>query len=59
MFVRAAFLVSLILMPLTAVADGWLPDRRLVITRDQDFAGRDIQQIFDTTYQACRKRLSG
>ena len=54
MFVRAAFLVSLILMPLTAVADGWLPDRRLVITRDQDFAGRDIQQIFDTTYQACR-----
>lgn len=54
MFARTTLLFSLILLPLTAMAEGWLPDRRLIITRDQDFAGRDISQIFDTTYQTCR-----
>jgi len=54
MFPRIIALISLMLFPISAIADTWLPDQRLVITRDQDFAGRDIQQIFDTTYRACR-----
>ncbi|GKY88837.1 alpha-2-macroglobulin family protein [Sinisalibacter aestuarii] len=36
-----------------AYAESPLPDRRVILTRDMDFPGGDIQQIFDTTMAAC------
>lgn len=38
-----------------AHADGELPDRRLVLTKDVDFYGADLQALFDTTYAACER----
>ena len=40
---------------LIAHADGALPDRRLVVTKDVDFYGSDLQALFDTTLGACQK----
>ncbi|WP_375175906.1 alpha-2-macroglobulin family protein [Pseudooceanicola sp.] len=31
-----------------------IPDKRIVVTLDQDFAGQDLAQLFDTTFEACR-----
>ena len=31
-----------------------VPDRRLVVTRDVDFYGADLQALFDTTLEACQ-----
>ncbi|MGR3714311.1 MAG: alpha-2-macroglobulin family protein [Shimia sp.] len=37
-----------------ALADpSYVPDRRIVVSRDLDFYGSDLQNIFDTTYDAC------
>ncbi|MFY0615891.1 alpha-2-macroglobulin family protein [Shimia sp.] len=33
--------------------DSYIPDRRIVVSRDVDFYGSDLQNIFDTTYEAC------
>ncbi|MGH1355498.1 MAG: alpha-2-macroglobulin family protein [Thalassovita sp.] len=30
-----------------------IPDKRLIVSRDMDFYGADVGQLFDTTYQAC------
>ncbi len=30
-----------------------VPDRRIVVSRDVDFYGSDLQNLFDTTYEAC------
>ncbi|MBS0123432.1 alpha-2-macroglobulin family protein [Thetidibacter halocola] len=38
-----------------AVAQEWLPERRLVVTRDMDFPGGDLQPLFDTTFDACQR----
>ena len=35
-------------------ANDLIPDRRLAITRDQDFLGSDLQSIFDTTLSVCQ-----
>ncbi len=37
------------------VADTAIPERRLVITRDVDYYGADLQAVFDTTIDACQK----
>lgn len=47
----AVFLVT----PITVLADSPIPERRLVISRDVDFYGSDLQNLFDTTYKACQK----
>ncbi|WP_425057071.1 alpha-2-macroglobulin family protein [Shimia isoporae] len=40
----------------SAVAEQtYIPDRRVVVSRDLDFYGSDLQNIFDTTYDACIK----
>ena len=44
---------------LIAHADGALPDRRLVVTKDVDFYGSDLQALFDTTLGCLSKNLSG
>jgi alpha-2-macroglobulin len=36
-----------------AFAESPIPDKRVILTRDMDFPGHDIQQIFDTTLDAC------
>lgn len=38
-----------------AHADTAMPDRRLIVTRDMDFYGSDLQALFDTTLGACEK----
>ncbi|WP_299936169.1 alpha-2-macroglobulin family protein [uncultured Pelagimonas sp.] len=35
--------------------DGAMPERRLIVTRDVDFFGSDLQSLFDTTLDACQK----
>ncbi|WP_407491915.1 alpha-2-macroglobulin family protein [Pseudooceanicola sp. MF1-13] len=30
------------------------PDKRMIVTMDQDFVGADLSQMFDTTFEACR-----
>lgn len=38
----------------TAMADdNYVPDRRVVVSRDVDFYGSDLTNVFDTTYDAC------
>ncbi len=32
-----------------------IPDRRLIVTRDVDFVGTDLQSLFDTSLEACQK----
>lgn len=32
-----------------------IPDRRVVVTRDVDFYGADLQSLFDTTLEACQR----
>ncbi|SHK35351.1 hypothetical protein SAMN05444000_12634 [Shimia gijangensis] len=39
----------------TAIAeDSLIPERRIVVSRDVDFFGSDLTNVFDTTYDACR-----
>lgn len=39
-----------------AIADSAIPERRLIVTRDVDFYGGDLQPLFDTTLQACQRQ---
>ncbi|WGW04713.1 alpha-2-macroglobulin family protein [Tropicibacter oceani] len=39
--------------PSAALAQEAIPDRRLIVTRDVDFYGADLQALFDTTLDAC------
>ena len=39
----------------TGFADSLIPDRRLAITRNVDFYGGDLTNIFDTTRAACER----
>ncbi len=48
-------LVFLVLGLVPALAQDAVPDRRLVITRDVDFYGADLQSLFDTTIDACQR----
>ncbi|GGD36482.1 alpha-2-macroglobulin family protein [Sinisalibacter lacisalsi] len=36
-----------------ALAEGPVPEKRVILHRDTDFPGGDIQSIFDTTLEAC------
>jgi len=40
---------------LPAVAQEVIPDKRFVVTRDIDFAGSDLQSLFDTSLNACQR----
>lgn len=35
--------------------NAYVPDRRIVVSRDVDFYGSDLTNLFDTTYEACRE----
>ncbi|MDU8910745.1 alpha-2-macroglobulin family protein [Aestuariicoccus sp. MJ-SS9] len=47
-------LLSLLLSALPAIAQDPVPDRRLIVTRDVDFYGADLQALFDTDLQSCQ-----
>ncbi|SPF79660.1 alpha-2-macroglobulin family protein [Pseudoprimorskyibacter insulae] len=52
---RVIFLIlSACLMSGAAAAQDLVPDRRLIVSRNVDFYGSDLQPMFDTTLQACR-----
>ncbi|MCW8843089.1 MAG: PAN/Apple domain-containing protein, partial [Rhodobacteraceae bacterium] len=43
-------------MAQTALAqDATIPERRAIVSRDVDFFGGDLTNIFDTTFEACNK----
>ncbi len=42
------------LFPTFSPAQDLIPDRRFVMTQDQDLPGGDLSQIFDTTVDACQ-----
>ncbi|WP_010142117.1 alpha-2-macroglobulin family protein [Oceanicola sp. S124] len=54
----AAGLASLVLgvsaPPLLAQEDTYMPTKRLQVFSDTDFSGTDLQQLLDTTVEACR-----
>lgn len=37
----------------TSLSADVIPDKRLIVSRDMDFYGADVSQLFDTTYQSC------
>ncbi|WP_121629484.1 alpha-2-macroglobulin family protein [Tropicibacter alexandrii] len=41
--------------PATVQAQTAIPDRRIVVTRDIDYYGSDLQALFDTSYGACER----
>lgn len=55
-FVRALVLsiLSAVPMGLQAQTPDPLPQKRVTVQADMDLAGQDLQQIFDTTPQACQ-----
>ena len=38
-----------------AGAQELIPERRVVVTQDQDLPGGDIASVFDTTIEACER----
>ncbi|MFY0682189.1 MAG: alpha-2-macroglobulin family protein [Thalassovita sp.] len=46
-------LAALVLSVGPSFAADEVPERRIIMTRDVDFYGSDLQALFDTTYQAC------
>ncbi len=50
----ALMLLILGLVPAFAQQDP-VPERRLVVTRDVDFYGADLQALFETTLEACQR----
>lgn len=53
--IAALILTVLAFVPPSAHAQtAPLPDARIDVTMDQDFAGFDLSQLFDTTFSACR-----
>ena len=47
--------VAVIALTSLGRAEEAMPERRLVVTKDVDFYGADLQALFDTTYQACER----
>ncbi|EPX83027.1 alpha-2-macroglobulin family protein [Salipiger mucosus] len=52
--IAAAMAVVLSVTALAAQEQAPIPERRLVVTRDMDFYGADLQALFDTTLEACQ-----
>jgi len=56
LLLSAVFLLGL---ALDATAQSPVPERRQSVTMNTDFYGADLQPIFDTTLNACRKACFG
>ena len=46
-------LTGLFFVQAATAQQSYVPDRRIVVSRDVDFYGADLQSMFDTTYDAC------
>ena len=53
-WILASF-VGLFLVQSATAEESYVPDRRIVVSRDVDFYGSDLTNLFDTTYDACRE----
>ena len=53
LIVKAA--AVLLISATSLMANDFIPDRRLIVTQDQDFYGTDLQSLFDTTLEVCQK----
>ncbi|WP_204112356.1 alpha-2-macroglobulin family protein [Shimia biformata] len=49
-----AAIFGLVWAQVALAQDSYVPERRAVVSMDVDFYGSDLQNIFDTTYEACR-----
>ncbi|MGH1330294.1 MAG: alpha-2-macroglobulin family protein [Paracoccaceae bacterium] len=49
-----AALAAVLVMVLPAFAEGPIPERRIAISRNVDFYGADLANIFDVTLEACQ-----
>lgn len=54
-FLKAAVAVAFIGISGVAAAQDLVPERRVVVTQDQDLPGGDIASVFDTTIEACER----
>jgi alpha-2-macroglobulin len=54
-FLKAAVAAAFLGISGLAQAQDLIPERRLVVTQDQDLPGGDVASIFDTTIEACER----
>ncbi|MFO1202334.1 MAG: alpha-2-macroglobulin family protein [Tabrizicola sp.] len=54
-FLKAAIAAAFSAVVGAASAQDLIPERRFVVTQDQDLPGGDIASIFDTTIEACER----
>ncbi|MES2665405.1 MAG: alpha-2-macroglobulin family protein [Pseudomonadota bacterium] len=54
-FVAAALATLWLTLPTLAPAQDLIPERRTVLTQDQDLPGGDIASVLDTTLEACER----
>lgn len=47
--------IAFIIFTGVVAADGPIPERRLIISKNVDFYGADLSSLFDTTLSACRR----
>jgi len=47
-------LMSPFTAPVAQAQSDATPEKRMIVTMDQDFVGTDLSQLFDTTFEACR-----
>ena len=55
MLVKAVVAAILLGLPGLAMAQDLIPEKRAVVTLDQDLPGGDIASVFDTTIEACER----
>ncbi|MFV2033999.1 MAG: MG2 domain-containing protein, partial [Halocynthiibacter sp.] len=54
-FLKALFILTAAAAATPLWSETPVPERRLSLTRDLDFFGADLQNIFDTTLQSCQR----
>ncbi len=54
-FARAFAILILAAAPVAAQDQPLVPQKRVIVTQDQDLPGGDIAQVFDTTLEACER----
>lgn len=54
-FVKAAVAAAFLGMAGGALAQDLVPERRFIVTQDEDLPGGDIASVFDTTVEACER----
>ena len=57
-FISITYIFSLLILPVTALAQNAVPDFRYITTRDTDFYGSDLDALFDTDLKSCIRACS-